>query len=96
VPTGTYLDMVTKLPLADPEKVKCPVLMIRAEHDGIATEEDLMGFFSRLPNPDKQMVKIGGLAHTAPLGVNRHRFYHAIHAFLTMPERVDNTAAGKH
>jgi pimeloyl-ACP methyl ester carboxylesterase len=96
VPTGTYLDMVTKLPLVDPDKVKCPVLMIRAEHDGIATEEDVMGFFSRLPNPDKQMVKIAGLAHTAPLGVNRHRFYHAIHAFLTMPERIDIVAGSKH
>jgi pimeloyl-ACP methyl ester carboxylesterase len=96
VPTGTYLDMVTKLPLVDPDKVECPVLMIRAEHDGIATEEDVMGFFSRLPNPDKQMVKIAGLAHTAPLGVNRHRFYHAIHAFLTMPERIDIVAGSKH
>ncbi len=88
VPTGTYLDMVTNLPLVEPDQVKCPVLIVRAEHDGIATEEDLMGFFSRLPNPDKQMVKIAGLAHNAPLGVNRHRFYHAIHAFLTMPERI--------
>jgi pimeloyl-ACP methyl ester carboxylesterase len=96
VPTGTYLDMVTKLPLVDPDKVKCPVLMIRAEHDGIATEADLMDFFSRLPNPDKQMVKIAGLAHTAPLGVNRHRFYHAIYAFLSLPERVDIAAAGSH
>lgn len=96
VPTGTYLDMVTKLPLVDPDKVKCPVLMIRAEHDGIATEADLMDFFSRLPNPDKQMVKIAGLAHTAPLGVNRHRFYHAIYAFLSLPERVDIATAGSH
>ncbi|HUY01775.1 MAG TPA: alpha/beta fold hydrolase [Rhodocyclaceae bacterium] len=93
VPTGTYLDMVTKLPLVDPEQVKCPVLMIRAEHDGIATDEDLMHFFLRLPNPDKQMVKIAGLAHNAPFGVNRRRFYHAIHAFLTMPERIDITQA---
>lgn len=91
VPTGTYLDMVTKLPLVDPDKVKCPVLMIRAEHDGIATDEDLMNFFIRLPNPDKQMVKIAGLAHNAPFGVNRSRFYHVIHAFLTMPERIDIT-----
>jgi pimeloyl-ACP methyl ester carboxylesterase len=89
VPTGTYLDMVGKLPLIDPEKVTCPVLIIRAEHDGIATEEDVINFFSCLPNPDKQFVKISGLAHTAPLGVNRHRFYHAIQSFLTMPERID-------
>lgn len=86
VPTGTYLDMVTKLPLVDPEKIRCPVLITRAEHDGIATDEDILGFFERLPTADKQLVKIGGLAHTAPLGINRHRFWHALHAFLTMPE----------
>jgi alpha-beta hydrolase superfamily lysophospholipase len=89
VPTGTYVDMTTKLPLVEPTKVLCPVLIVRAEHDGIATDEDIMAFYSRLPNPDKQMVKIGGLAHTAILGVNRARFYHALHSFLTMPARVD-------
>jgi len=89
VPTGTYVDMTTKLPLVDPEKVKCPVLIVRAEHDGIATDEDIVGFYTRLPSPDKQMVKIGGLAHTAILGVNRTRFWHALHSFLTMPGRVD-------
>jgi pimeloyl-ACP methyl ester carboxylesterase len=93
VPCGTYLDMVTKLPVVDPEKVLCPVLIIRAEHDGIATEEDVFNFFVRLPNPDKQFVKISGLAHAAPLGVNRRRFYHAIHSFLTMPERIDLVTA---
>ena len=89
VPPGTYVDMTTKLPLVDPAKVLCPVLIVRAEHDGIATDEDIMGFYARLPNPDKQMVKIGGLAHTAILGVNRARFYHALHSFLSMPARVD-------
>jgi pimeloyl-ACP methyl ester carboxylesterase len=89
VPTGTYVDMTTKLPLVDPEKVLCPVMILRAEHDGIATDEDIVGFYTRLPNPDKQMVKIGGLAHTALLGVNRARFHHALHAFLTMPSRID-------
>ena len=86
VPNGTYLDMVSKLPVVDPEKVLCPVLMIRAEHDGIATEEDLLAFYSRLPHPDKSITKIAGLAHAALLGVNRHRLYHAVHAFMTMPE----------
>jgi pimeloyl-ACP methyl ester carboxylesterase len=89
VPTGTYVDMTTKLPVVDPEKVLCPVLIIRAEHDGISTDEDIVAFYTKLPNPDKQMVKIGGLAHTAVLGVNRARFYHALHSFLTMPARVD-------
>ena len=89
VPTGTYVDMTTKLPMVDPEGVKCPVLIIRAEHDGIATDEDIVGFYTKLPHPDKQMVKIGGLAHTALLGVNRARFHHALHSFLSMPGRVD-------
>jgi pimeloyl-ACP methyl ester carboxylesterase len=89
VPTGTYVDMTTKLPLVDPLKVMCPVLIIRAEHDGIATDEDIVSFYTRLPNPDKQMVKIGGLAHTAMLGVNRGRFFHALNSFLAMPARVD-------
>ena len=99
VPTGTYIDMTTKLPLVDPEKVKCPVMIVRAEHDGIATDEDILAFFAKLPSPDKELVKISGLAHTALLGVNRARFHHALHAFLSMPARVDlegqkNTGAG--
>jgi len=96
VPTGTYLDMVTRLPLVDPEKVMCPTLIVRAEHDGIATDEDILAFFAKLPNPDKQIVKIGGLAHTAILGVNRARFYHALHAFDTMPGRIDLKGARAH
>jgi pimeloyl-ACP methyl ester carboxylesterase len=89
VPTGTYVDMTTKLPLVDPAKVLCPVLICRAEHDGIATDADILDFFAQLPSADKQIVKIGGLAHTAILGVNRARFHHALHSFLTMPARVD-------
>ena len=93
VPTGTYVDMTTKLPMVDPLKVACPVLIVRAEHDGIATDEDILAFYAKLPNPDKQLVKIGGLAHTAILGVNRARFWHALHSFLSMPDRVDLTGA---
>jgi pimeloyl-ACP methyl ester carboxylesterase len=89
VPTGTYVDMTTKLPLVDPAKVLCPVMIVRAEHDGIATDADILEFFALLPNADKQIVKIGGLAHTALLGVNRARFHHALHSFLSMPDRVD-------
>jgi pimeloyl-ACP methyl ester carboxylesterase len=92
VPNGTYLDMVSKLPVVDPDKVLCPVLMIRAEHDGIASEEDLLAFYSRLPNPDKSITKIAGLAHAALLGVNRHRLYHAVHAFMTMPDPLEFVA----
>ena len=37
VPTGTYIDMAANLPLVDPTKVTCPVLMTRGEWDGNST-----------------------------------------------------------
>ena len=88
VPTGTYLDMVTKLPLVDPEKLTCPVMIIRAEHDGIATDEDILAFYAKIPSADKQLLKIAGLAHTAMLGINRGRFFHALEAFLSTPALI--------
>jgi pimeloyl-ACP methyl ester carboxylesterase len=96
VPTGTYVDMTTKLPLVDPEKLPMPVMIVRAEHDGIATDEDILAFFAKLPGADKQLLKIAGLAHTAMLGVNRARFWHALHAFLSMPARVDLSGTRQH
>jgi pimeloyl-ACP methyl ester carboxylesterase len=89
VPTGTYLDMCANLPVVDPRKIRCPVLIVRGEHDGIATEQDLLDFFALLPHKDKQFVLLPGQAHVGPLGTNRHRFFHVIHAFLTMPSRKD-------
>jgi pimeloyl-ACP methyl ester carboxylesterase len=86
VPTGTYLDMCVNLPVVDPAQIHCPVCILRGEYDGIATEADLMDFFARLPSKDKQFVFISGLAHAATLGVNRHKFWHAMHSFMAMPE----------
>jgi alpha-beta hydrolase superfamily lysophospholipase len=89
VPTGTYLDMVTKLPLVDPAQLRVPVLMARGEYDGISTQDDLIGFFTRLANSDKQFVVVPGAAHSLVLGYNRERFWYALAAFLTPPARVD-------
>ena len=96
VPTGTYVDMVTRLPLVDPEKLKCPVMIIRAEHDGIATDEDIVNFYSKIPSADKQLLKIAGLAHTAMLGINRGRFFHALDAFLSMPKLITLEGTRQH
>lgn len=86
VPTGTYLDMCANLPVIDPAKITCPVCIIRGEYDGIATEADLLDFFAKLPSKDKQFVFISGLAHAATLGINRHKFWHAMQSFMAMPE----------
>lgn len=84
-PTGTYLDMTTRLPLVDPAQVKAPVLILRGEHDGIATMADLLAFFERLPNGDKAFRVLSHAAHSLTLGLNRAQFWHACHSFLATP-----------
>ncbi len=86
VPTGTYLDMCANLPVIDPVKITCPVCIIRGEYDGIAAEPDLLNFFGKLPSKDKQFVFVSGLAHAATLGINRHKFWHAMECFMKVPE----------
>lgn len=89
VPTGTYLDMCANLPVLDPTQIDCPTLILRGEYDGVATEEDVLAFFSALPNSDKQFAIMAGMAHVAPLGFNRRRFWHLCESFLATPQRVD-------
>jgi len=89
VPTGTYLDMVTELPIVDPARINAPTLVIRGQFDGIATEEDVLAFFSRLPNADRQFVIVPGAAHSAGFSYNRERFWYAVRSFLTAPPRLD-------
>jgi pimeloyl-ACP methyl ester carboxylesterase len=86
VPTGTYLDMTSKLPIIEASAIKSPVLVIRGQHDGIATEADLLDFYNQLPNPDRQFVTLPGMAHTLVLGTNRELFWYASHSFLSMPK----------
>lgn len=89
VPTGTYLDMTTKLPLVDPTKLKVPVMIARGEFDGIASEDDLLNFFKKLPVPDREFVVLPGAAHSIALGTNRRQFWHVMRSFLEMPSRLD-------
>src|SRR5690349_6068646 len=65
VPTGTYVDMCSKLPVCDPEKITVPTLIMRGQWDGIASFEDLSAFFAKLPNPDKQFTVMSGISHAS-------------------------------
>jgi pimeloyl-ACP methyl ester carboxylesterase len=85
IPSGTYLDMAINLPMVDPARLACPVCLVRAEHDGNASEAELLRFYAALPNADKQFLMIAGQAHSGGLGINRHRLWHVVHAFLTYP-----------
>jgi pimeloyl-ACP methyl ester carboxylesterase len=86
VPTGTYVDMCSKLPVNDPAKIRVPTLIMRGEFDGIASLEDLLGFFRKLPNPDKQFSVMAGISHASFQQKNYLMVYHILHSFFTQPE----------
>lgn len=88
VPTGTYVDMCSRLPLVDPEKITVPTLVLRGEFDGIAGVEDLLAFFGKLPHPDKQFTVMEGISHASFQQKNYLTVYHLLHAFFTQPQPV--------
>lgn len=88
VPTGTYVDMCSKLPVVDPARVTVPTLIMRGEYDGIAAIEDLLEFFRRLPNPDKQFTVMPGIAHNSTKQLNYRVAYHILLLFFCQPAPV--------
>lgn len=86
MPTGTYVDMCSKLPLVDPEKIGAPTIMLRGEYDGIAGMDDLIDFFKLLPNMDKQFSVMAGISHASFQQRNYMAVYHILHGFFSMPE----------
>ena len=88
VPTGTYVDMCSKLPLVDPARINVPTLILRGEFDGIAGIDDLLAFYRRLPHPDKQFSVMQGISHASFQQKNYLTVYHLLHGFFTQPEPV--------
>jgi pimeloyl-ACP methyl ester carboxylesterase len=75
MPTGTYVDMSANLPVLDPARIRVPTAILRGQWDGIATEKDLLDFFTRLPNADKQFTIMPGIAHTSMRSRNWRMVY---------------------
>jgi len=88
VPTGTYVDMCSKLPLVDPAKINVPTLVMRGQWDGIASFEDLLEFYRLLPHADKQFSVMEGISHASFQQKNYMGVYHILHAYFTLPEPV--------
>jgi pimeloyl-ACP methyl ester carboxylesterase len=86
MPTGTYVDMCSKLPLVDPARIASPTLVMRGEYDGIASFDDLIEFYKRLPNADKTFSVMAGISHASFQQKNYYLVYHILHSFLTQPE----------
>jgi len=80
MPTGTYVDMSANLPVLDPAKIRVPATILRGQWDGIATDQDVINFFARLPNPDKQLSVMPGIAHTSLRSKNWRMVYDLVDA----------------
>lgn len=85
IPAGTYVDMAANLPLVDPKKVKSPVMMIRGEHDGNSTNDDLLDFYRQLPNGDRQFVIPPDTAHSLGYSKSRYLLWYVVNNFLAAP-----------
>ncbi len=47
-------------------------------------------FANACPNNAKQFITLSAQARSTQLGINRHRFWHVLNAFLTIPPRRDS------
>jgi pimeloyl-ACP methyl ester carboxylesterase len=88
VPTGTYVDMCSRLPVVNPEKISVPTIIMRGQWDGIASVDDLIEFFKRLPNPDKQFAVMPGISHASFQQKNYMLVYHILLSFFSQPAPV--------
>jgi len=88
VPTGTYVDMCSKLPLVDPAKIQAATIVMRGEWDGIASFDDLIEFFKKLPNPDKQFIVMPGISHASLQQKNYKMVQHILLSFFSQPKPV--------
>jgi pimeloyl-ACP methyl ester carboxylesterase len=85
MPTGTYVDMCSKLPVVDPHKIQAPTLILRGEFDGIASLDDLLKFYQLLPCPNKQFSIMQGISHASFQQKNYLMVYAILHGFFAMP-----------
>jgi pimeloyl-ACP methyl ester carboxylesterase len=88
MPTGTYVDMTSRLPIIDPAKITVPTIVMRGQWDGIASFDDLIEFFKLLPNADKQLAVMPGISHASFQQKNYELVYHILYSFFTQPEPV--------
>jgi pimeloyl-ACP methyl ester carboxylesterase len=88
IPNGTYVDMCANLPVCDPEKITVPTLIMRGEYDGIASVGDLLRFFEKLPNPNKQFAVMPGIAHASFHQKNYEICYHVLASFFNQPAPI--------
>src|SRR5262245_34268938 len=88
VPTGTYVDMCSKLPLVDPARITMPTLVMRGDWDGVASSGGRVVVLERVPNADKQFVVMPGISHASFQQKNYLMVYHILWSFFSQPAPI--------
>jgi pimeloyl-ACP methyl ester carboxylesterase len=88
MPNGTYIDMCSRLPLVDPKKILVPTIILRGQYDGIASVPDLLKFFEKLPNQNKQFTVMEGISHASFQQKNYEMVYDILEGFWGRPRPV--------
>lgn len=85
-PNGVLLDLLTKMPLTDPRKIAPPTMIILGELDRLTpiNQPNLPGFFSFLPNNDKQLIIVPGAGHALTVQKPRLRFYREVAKWFSL------------
>ena len=68
--------------IVDPALVTVPTIIMRGEYDGIASIDDLIAFFSKLPNADKHFAVMPGISHASFQQKNYLIAYETLHGFF--------------
>ena len=72
----------------NPENIKVPTIIMRGQWDGIAGFDDLIEFFKKLPNPDKQFAVMPGISHASFQQKNYMLVYHILLSFFSQPAPI--------
>ena len=80
VPTGTYVDMCSKLPVVNPEN-HCPDTDHARPARWYRVDGRLVEVYAKLPNPDKQFTVMPGISH-ASQQKNYMVVYHILASFF--------------
>jgi pimeloyl-ACP methyl ester carboxylesterase len=92
-PTGSWVDLHTKLPMLDPRRICSPTLLIYGRQDPLSQTGDLLPFFEQLCAHDKRYVILPRGGHVVMLENDHRRFQREVIHFLRLQDAHDPRGA---
>ena len=84
-PNGVIVDVLSKLPILEPERITVPTLIIRPEKDFAISESDALAFFAKLGTKHKSYAAFPDSGHAIIFEKNHRMFQDAVLGFLAQP-----------